>query len=293
MKKLPLLIILIIFVSPVFAQKNYTSDKVVFLPQEFYVGDLVEMRVVITPDPGVTVIRPERFPDSYWVKIENAEVNVLDGEYELRIFLRPYAPGIRTLPGIQFGDVLLRDIRIQTVSMLADEALPLSPPAGQILLPGTRYYIALIVGVVFLLPVFFIFFWTKLRNNIHAYVIERRRRRPYRRLLRVLKELQDSMHELKGREFYTKLIDELRQYLTARGSIDYESATVREASAMIDSDFSGSSASKELASLLRFADEVKFGGRRVMIRRREEDLVLLTETASEIEEAAGGSRVNL
>ena len=293
MKKPLLLLLLLISVIPVFAEKNYTSEKVVFLPQEFYVGDLVEMRLVVIPAKGVTVSKPERFPDSYWVKIENAEVTDLGGEYEIRVYLRSYAPGIRTLPAIQFGDVLLRDIRIQTVSVLSDETLPFSPPAEQLLLPGTRYYIALIVGLIFLLPVFFIFFWTKIKRRINESVLERRWRRPYRKLLRGLKELREGINETKGRPFYTRLIDELRLYLTARGSIDYESATVREAAAMIDHDFSGISGCNELIALLHFADEVKFGGRRVMTPRKETDLDMVEKAALGIEEIKRGANVDI
>lgn len=294
MKKLPLLLLIFfMFISTIFAEKNYSSEKVVFLPQEFYVGDLVEMRVVITPEPGFEVLRPEQFPDSYWVRIENTEVIEQNGEYELRVFLRPYAPGIRTLPGIQFGDILLRDVRIQTGSVLADEALPLSPPAEQLLLPGSKYYIALIVGLVFLLPIFFIFFWSKLRHGFRAYVLESRRRKPYRRLMKILKELQDGLGETKGREFYTMLVSEVKIYLSARGSIDYVSATAREAAAMIISDFSDVEYTVELISLLRFADEVKFGGRRVMTHRKEEDLILVAKASSEIEETAGAAHVDI
>ena len=293
MKRLLLLPVLLIFLTPAFAEKNYTSEKVVFLPQDFYVGDLVEMRLVVIPDPGVSVAMPEGYPDSYWVKIENAVIIEGDGEYELRVFLRSYAPGIRTLPAIQFGEVLLRDIRIQTKSVLGDEALPFSPPAEQLLLPGTRYYIALIVGFVFLLPVFFIFFWTKLRRGVRAYLHERRQKRPYRKLLRSLKELRTGIQETKGRLFYTDLIDVLRLYLAAKGSIDYVSATVREASAMIDEDFPGLPDNSDLISLLLFADEVKFGGRRVMTQRKEDDINLVEKAASGIEALTGGANVDL
>ncbi|MDC7226304.1 MAG: hypothetical protein PQJ61_06035 [Spirochaetales bacterium] len=294
MKK-TILFLLIIPLSAfsLFAEKNYSSEKVVFLPQEFYVGDLVEMRVVIIPEPGVKVDKPEKFPDSYWVKIEDAEIFEVDEGYELRVFLRPYAPGIRTLPAIQFGDVLLRDIRIQTVSVLSSETLPLAPPAEQLMLPGTKYYIALVVGLVFLLPLFLIIFWTRLRRGIHAYVIERKQRRPYRRLMHVLAELRQDLHEMKGKDFYTRLIEELRIYLTARGSIDYVSATVREASAKILSDFYGIPDNDKLTILLKQGDEVKFGGKRVVASRREDDILLVQNAVSEIEEAAGGQRVDL
>ena len=289
MKKLLTLFLIFAALTPVFSQKNYTSEKVVVLPQEFFVGDLVEMRVVIRPERGVSVQKPERFPDSYWVRIENADVFELeDGRYELRVFLRPYAPGIRTLPAIQFGDVLLRDIRIQTGSVLTEDPPPFAPPAEQIVLPGTKYYIALFVGLIFLIPVFFIFFWTTLRRRVTGYIAERKRRRPYRRLVRALNELEGSLESGDVRLFYIELIEILRAYLTARGSIDYSSATVRESSVMIISDFKGLTAAEELIKLFILADEIKFGGRQVESSQCSSDLHHVRTAAEEIEEASGG-----
>ncbi len=281
-------VLFFIFSFSAVAEKNYTSDKVVFLPQEFYVGDLVEMRVMITPEKGAEVKKPESFPDSYWVRIENTVVTKLEDEYELRVFLRPFAPGIRTLPALQFGDVLLRDIKIQTKSVLEQEASAFAPPAEQMLLPGTVYYIALIIGLVFMLPVFFIFFWAKLKNAIYLYIHEQRRKKPYRRLLKVLNELEETVNDKKGNEFYSLLVSELRIYLTARGSIDYSAATAREGARMIASDFGKVSGSGNLINVFKLSDEVRFGGRRVMIRRREEDIEAVRSTADEIEKADAG-----
>jgi len=279
-------IIVFLFLLPAFfvgAEKNYTNEKVVFLPQDFYVGDLVEMRVVVKPAVGVLLAKPERFPASYWVKIEKAEVYEQDGKFELRVFLRSYAPGIRTLPPLQFGDVLLRDLRIQTKSVLEEAPPGLSPPAGQILLPGTNYYIAIFSGIVFILPIILIVFWGRLKAVIRDYIYIRMRRRPYKRLLRVLAELEDSLNEKKGRIFYTELIDAVRIYFTERGSIDYSVATAGEGAGWIASDFSKLDNCEDLIELFRFADQVKFGERRVMIRRREEHLELIRSSAGEIE----------
>ena len=287
-------VLLFLFLTTgLYAEKNYTSEKVIFLPQDFYVGDLVEMRVVIMPDEGVLVEKPETVPDSYWVKIENAEVYPVDNEYELRIFLRSFSPGIRTLPPIQFGEVMLRDIRIQTGSVLSTDVAPFAPPAGQMLLPGTNYYIALIIGLVFLLPIFFIFFWTKLKRGVLSFIFEQRRRRPYRRLMKVLKELEEKINERKGKAFYTILIDELRLYLTARGSIDYSVITARESAHRLVADFMKIPGCSDLIRIFKLADEVKFGSKRVMISRREEDLYAVRMAVEEIEAFMAGGEKNV
>ena len=285
---LPLLLLFAVF--SVSAERNFTSDKIVFLPQDFYVGDLVEMRVVIRPQSGVSVTKPVKFPDSYWVTVENAEVFPMENnEYELRVFLRPYAPGIRALPALQFGDIVLRDIRIQTQSVLDDENISFAPPAEQMLLPGTNYYIALIVGLFFFLPLFFIFFWNRLKTGLLGFIFERQRRRPYKRIMKAFGELENRIDELKGKEFYTILVDELRAYMTSRGSIDYTSATVREASRKISSDFGKAPGYYSLIKIFQLADQVKFGSRRVMIKRREDDLESAKNCVEAIEqESAGG-----
>ncbi|MBI9107966.1 MAG: hypothetical protein JEZ04_14555 [Spirochaetales bacterium] len=288
-----LLIVPVFFVG---AGKNYTSEKIVFLPQEFYVGDLVEMRIVVNPSPGVKMRKPERFPDSYWLRIENADVFELDGKYELRVFLRSYAPGIRTLPPVQFGDVLLRDIRIQTKSVLDENPAGLSPTAGQMLLPGTNYYIAMLTGIVFILPIILIIFWGRFKSAARDYLIRRIQKRPYKRLVKVLKELEDSLNDKKGKVFYTELIDAVRVYFTERGSIDYTAATAREGVKGITADFSELENYGDLISLFKFADEVKFGDRRVMIRKREEHLALIEAASGEIEKlmtTGGGKDVDI
>jgi hypothetical protein len=282
-------ILLLILTSAVWAEKNYSSDKIIFLPQDFYVGDLVEMRVVIRPDAGVSVAKPEKFPDSYWVEVENADLLPLEeNEYELRVFLRPYAPGIRSLPALQFGDIILKDIRIQTKSVLDDENAAFAPPADQVLLPGTNYYIALIVGLVFFLPLFFIFFWKKLKQSVLNFIYEKHRKRPYKRIIRVFNELDNSIEDLKGREFYTILVDELRAYLTSRGNDDYSSSTVREAAKNIMKDFSRVSGYYNLITIFELADQVKFGNRRVMIKTRKEDLDRAWNCVDSIEELSSG-----
>ncbi len=269
--------------SIVSAEKNYTNEKVVFLPQDFYVGDLVEMRVVIRPAAGVVVSKPETLPESYWIKIENADVFQTEDKYELRVFLRPYASGIRTLPTIQFGDVRLSDIKIQINSLLDETGAEFAPVNGPLMLPGTTYYIAIIVGFVLVLPLVIILFWTRLRYGLVSFINDKRKKRPYNRLMKVLKDLDDSAGKLKGNEFYTTLIDELRVYLSEKGTIDYSAATAAEGSRMIHVDFMNTASLDEIAELFSFSDEVKFGGKRVMIQRRESDLAAVREFAEDIE----------
>ena len=144
-----------------------------------------------------------------------------------------------------------------------------------------------------MLPVFFIFFWTRVKGRIHSCFLESMRRRPYKRLIKVLSELQNGMNELKGREFYTELIDASRIYLTARGRIDYNTATAGEASVSIASDFADAAGHEALIRLFQLSDEVKFGSRRVMMYKREEALMTIKKTADEIEESASGGGKNV
>ena len=282
-KRLCFFLLFLLSAASIFAEKNYTSEKVVFLPQDFYVGDPVEMRVIIKPEPGVEVLEPEKFPQQYWIMIESADVIRDQDEYELRIRFRSYAPGIRTLPPLQFGDILLKDLRLQTKSVLEDYPSGFEPVFGQLLLPGTNYYIAIIVGVVFILPILLIIFWKKIKKAIEDYIQERSRRKPFRQLQKVLKDLEDNINTRKGNDFYTLLVSELRSYLTARGSVDYSAATSREAAAGMLNDFSGAGDCRQIAELFSFADQVKFGGRRVMMKKREQDLNHIKDAVVRIE----------
>ena len=279
----PILFFLFIPLVFSFGEKNYTSEKVVFLPQDFFVGDSVEMRVVIKPAEGVRVSEPERFPDSYWIRIDKAEVMDLGGKYELRVFLRPYASGIRTLPPLQFGDVLLRDIRIRTSSVLDESSAGLSPPAGQMLLPGTRYYIALLVGLVFVLPVIVLVFWGRLRAAIAARIYDRLKRRPYRKFSRALDEIESGMGGMDGGAFYTALVDTMREYFTGRGSLDYIAATTREGCRGITRDFGSLDCSDDLAAVFLVADQVKFGDKEILEQEREAHIAVVRDAAVLIE----------
>jgi hypothetical protein len=207
----------------------------------------------------------------------------LDGKYEFRVFLRPFSPGIRTLPPIQFGDVLLRDLRIQVKSVLDENPASFASPAEQMLLPLTNYYIAAIVGLVILLPLIVIVFGSRIKNKIQSHFNERRRKKPYKRFSKAAKDMGEQMNRKKGREFYTTLINELRLYLSAKGEFDYSTATASEISEVIESDFPCLRGCPELSALFLFADEVKFGSKRVMVKKREEDLLMVMQAVDKIE----------
>ena len=283
MKRFFIFLCFLIAAVPVFSQKTYVSEKIVFLPQDFFVGDLVEVRVVIKPMPGYHVEKPTKLPDSYWISVENADIVDLGGKYELRVLLRPYAPGIRTLPPLQFGDIMLRDVRILTRSVLDENQSGFSPPAGQMLLPGTQYYIAILVGVVFILPVLLLVFWGRLRERITDYISRQLKRRPYKRFIRRLDELEAGLGDMKGRGFYTELIEVLREYLSERGRVDYESATTREAVRGLSSDFAAVDCLSAVIAIFQTADRVKFGSARVVMSVREEHLNVLRDAAQQIE----------
>ncbi|MDC7124878.1 MAG: hypothetical protein PQJ46_04890 [Spirochaetales bacterium] len=283
MKRFFLLLLVLLISIPLFADKNYISEKVVFLPQDFYVGDLVEMRVKIRPSVGAKVEKPKSLPSPYWIKIDSADI-LQDGDvYELRLLLRPYAPGIRTLPTVQFGDISLKDIRIQTKSVLAEESHPFSPPAEQMLLPGTGYYIGLLIGLLFILPLCIIIFGASFKNKITDFINEKRQKRPYKRIMNILKDLSDKHSGMTDRELLTIIVDELRIYLSARGSIDYSSATVKEASAMVLGDFKEAAKAVELIPFFRLADEIKFGDGQISSDERLKILADVNDIVEEID----------
>ena len=275
MKKffLCLLIFALCFTLSIFAEKNYSSEKVVFLPQDFYVGDLVELRIKIILEKGLKISPPESLPDLYWIKIESANVVSSDNGYELQIFLRSFSPGIRTLPPIRFGDITLRDTRIQTLSVLEETPTPVFPIKEQLQLPGTNYYFAILIGLFFVLPVFIIASWTNLKKRIKTYIEIKRRRKVYKKMISTINYLQDNKKTITNSDFFTVLINDVKLFLSHRSGRSYTSATVRECEKLLEYDFKDMDKLHLLPQILRLADEVKFGDREVSNLEKNEALV--------------------
>ena len=74
---LPLLLLLSL---PLAGQSAGRVDSIHFLPPEYFVGDTVEMRIVLTAAPGARITPPAALPESDWLLFRNARVEESGGE---------------------------------------------------------------------------------------------------------------------------------------------------------------------------------------------------------------------
>lgn len=277
-------IILLTLSSFLSADAGYTVQSSLFIPQSYYVGDRVELRIVLRTSGDVQVAPPREFPGVAWGEIHGARVSPREGAFEIRIHFTAYQPGTQTLPLLRFGDIVLEGQNVYVRSLVDEGRRDFSPPRGQLLLPSTKLVLGLTVGGFIALPLLgtFLFFWVRPRlGRLIARYLERR---PYKRLQKELKILHEQNSELDGRRFYILLLEELKIYLSRRGGKgDCMAYTTREMEEYLIDFFADSSEVEPLLRIFQFGDRVKFGGGRTSREKRMEDLDLVAEISRKIE----------
>ncbi|MFP4179536.1 MAG: hypothetical protein ACLFSA_05720 [Spirochaetaceae bacterium] len=285
---------LLVFLLPLpvlSAVEGARVEDTVFLPQVFYVGDRVELRVTVIPDGGAQVRQPEELPVLSWIDFHEVSVVREGPGWEARIEFTPYVPGTRTLPPIVMGDVVLDTIKIHTRAILNERDYEFFGIKNQESIPGTNLAIALLVVVLFFGPVFLLTFTGKVRRGLSSFLVAHRGKKPYKRLYRALKELRDTQDQMSSRKFYIVLDEEFRRYLSDRTGSDFRSITSSEFAILFSrtlTETEGEEESKDrntkaIDDLMRRCDLVKFGGENSEKRRREADLKLVGEVVRSVE----------
>ncbi len=273
-------------VQGLYAVENARVEDTVFLPQEFYVGDRVELRISFVPDGGMMVRPPAELPILSWMDLHEATVTREDTVWEARILFTSYAPGTRSLPPIEMGDVRFDTLKIHTRSILSEEEHEFYGLKNQLLIPGTRFSIIFMVFLLFFGPIIVLNSAGRIRYGFRSLVAAQLGRRPYRRIQRNLKELAERQAQMSSRRFYIVLDEEFRHYLSDRTSSDFLSITSSEFKASLLAVLSESSRDRvpEVEELLRRSDLIKFGGENSNKNRREGDIELVLSVVRLVEE---------
>jgi hypothetical protein len=78
---------------PAFCQdegsEGYTVNRVVFIPPDFFVGDEVEMRILLRLDGERTIRVPESYPKVNWMRYSISSCRRSPLTYEVRVFFSP------------------------------------------------------------------------------------------------------------------------------------------------------------------------------------------------------------
>jgi hypothetical protein len=280
-------VVLFSLATVAFGADGYTVEQTIFLPPSFYVGDIVELRLRIDTDGLVLPSEPESYPESDWIEFHDLRIIPIGGEYDIRIRFSSYRPGRLEIPSFSIGPLTLAPIPFETTSIASAGELE---PAGifdPMLLPGTGLLIALTGGVVLFGPLLLLLAVGWVRRVATRIVIGVRR--PYRRLKRELASLDSELSRLDAREFYRKLFDAFRSYLSDRTSYNYRAATTTEMTGRLESDFSGVDGLDSLARMAGEIDRAKYGGGESSEAEMVQRLALVRSSAEIIEQRVRAS----
>ncbi len=242
------------------AQEGYTLIRSLVIPPTFYVGDRVELRLLIQPDKGRSVAAPQQLPRDPYLHIEGVTVRKLDTEAEVRILFESYAPGERELPAIRLGGVILTGLKVRTSSLISAGHTALSEPKGQLFLPGSGLVLALLIAVLFGVPPL-VFCSIRGARRLVAHLVDRREfERPWVRLRAALARLDRGEGFDDARGFYILVCDELRLYMSKRVVPDYLTATAREFAPLTERALPNLPEVRATVEVMQFADSVKFAG---------------------------------
>ncbi|SIQ64129.1 hypothetical protein SAMN05920897_11240 [Alkalispirochaeta americana] len=256
--------------------------EVVFLPQTFYVGDMVEARVVVRTSETLNLTVPDPLPSSEAVTIHSvAIVHRADG-FEARIVFQPFFTGTRQLPPLGLGALELSGISVLVSSLLQDGAGELAPIRDPLVLPGTHLLIALGLSAVILIPLLILVTGKGLRRWLRLLVQRYRENRPYRRISRNLRTLQADLTQIDGKEYYIRLLDEARVFFASHFSAPLRAATTGEMNGRLEQAGVPPEVREPLMEMFRFGDLVKFADHPVTMEDRQGDLERLRDLASRV-----------
>ncbi|RKX89344.1 MAG: hypothetical protein DRP70_04020 [Spirochaetes bacterium] len=276
-------LVLILLVSGALSAQAVLND-IRFIPPTFFVGDAVELRITFSHDGPLAVAPPDSIPESDWVDIKDVFLIQDDNTVTVVIAFTPFAPGTRTLPPMKLGALQLKDIKVPTHSIIENSHEGVRSLRGQLLMPGTRLAVALILSLAAMAPFLgyglFRFSWKWVKKSRQLYRVGR----PVRRLRRVIKKLKAGIGSMQAPLWYYELTEALRAYLSDRSHHDCRSATTAEI-ALMSEFLVDDTPQKDLLEILKEGDMVKFAGRFADDRSLNKTLEMVTSAVGKWEKA--------
>lgn len=255
-----------------------------FSPSPILVGDRVEMSVVVRANDPESIRLPEEYPDSQWIDIRSMRMVERGNDREIRVVFSAFRTGTLKMPEIDIGAGTIGPQRFRVDTVLPEDgSARLSPAKPPALLPSFQLIafgvFVLLISAPFLLYRIALVAAARVRGMVSKY----RANLPYRRIMRRLRELRTRFDELPGKEFYIRLVDELRAYLTKRLHSDFMIATAHEMPVLLEGCLSSDELRTSLEELFKRADLVKFASRPSTRQQREADLDMLLRVIAFIE----------
>jgi len=258
LKTLFLFLVLSIGSLPLMAQ--YTVERELFIPPEYYVGDTAQLDLLIFLDNEVLISVPENLPQQDWLEIQQVQVEQEDNVAHVIIRFRSFYPGNRALPPLDLGGIRLSGITLFTSSV--SEQMGISTIRGlrdQVQLPGASLLLTLIILLLLIIPPGLFFLIRFLIRRLISFIERMKQNAPFRRFVRLLVQLRQDEVISDPQRFYTRLSGGIRDYLSDRSKMDFKSCTTTE---MLRRKIPGVD-KKEwtlIISILKKSDLVKYAG---------------------------------
>lgn len=262
---------------------EYSVTDIIFLPRVYYVGDRVELRVLLRYSPDEEPARPAEVPRVEWGDIHEITASFENGVGELRLSFTPFTPGTQSIPPIPLGSFTLARTDVFVQSILTQEAPELAPPRDPVVLPGTRFAVILVAAIIVGAPLLWILVLRRSLDWIKMLLRRYREGQPYRRLARDLRNLTQSSSDMDGRRFYILLGEDFRRYLTRKTGSDCLAATTGEVSERLATLIGDTQKRERLVELLHYGDLVKFADRPSSENTRREHVEVMKEVVKAIE----------
>jgi hypothetical protein len=279
--------------APAGADGRHTVESIQFIPPAYYVGDRVELRAVVRASSDVRIAPPEQLPRIEWGEFHDAYVMPRDGFAEIHIFFTAYQTGSKAIPNLVCGDVVLQGLSASVRSLTEGVSREPAPARGNLLLPSTRFIIALAAGLLIALPLAGLAGFIWLRPWVKKIIAFYRERRPYRKLKKDLAFLRARSGEADSRQFYIFLLDALRLYMNRHIKANCLAFTTRELEAAFGKIFESGQDARDFLGVFRFGDEVKFGRRESPREKRLQDIGLVSALLERLENPIGAAKKDL
>ena len=254
-----LILFIVLANAPLAVGQEYTIVRSLRLPAESFVGDPVELRYEIRTTARVS--DPPVLPEPTWGVISSARVTERDSGYDLRIVVVPYETGTLALPPLPLGDVVLDGLSL-VVSSVLDGRSDVRSIYGPQRLPGTRLAILLAVFGIVIPAAVALYLVGPGRSVINTVLARYRARIPYRNLLRTIDSLKKDIRHDSAREFYTRLVSAIQDFMSSRLGLECRAATSSELTSYLpvfaERCHTEPSVTAPLAEVFSTADQAKF-----------------------------------
>lgn len=289
MKRLVVKMCIVLFyimnVIPCFSDSGLSVKSIIFLPGEYFVGDTVEARIMVQPDGGGVFAPPSRLQEYEWLAYHEVTVKKEKNGTLVIISFTPYAPGTRTLPPIKLGSAILDSVKIHTTSILARDGASFKGIKKPLFLPGTRLLLGIVIAVLFIGPVFILWFTGSIKPKLNLARALRQGKKSQKQLYKVLKDLDEEKERMSSRQFYFELSDAYRKYLWKRTGVDFMTITSTDFGLNLEKILGPGRIVQSASAMVKFSDSIKFGGVTVNAGRKIHDLSIVRESVHLLEKS--------